>query len=123
MRTFEYFFTRQAVGELDVEDIGNCCIEATNDQGMLYYLVTDTKLGWTRIFEYGPAIPDFDELPKSVYCAFSRIEYDERKLTKKISEFLNSPTREITQAFEVDRDICFSNCKCINDYMENKENF
>jgi len=45
MRTFEYFFTRQAVGELEVEDMGNCCIEATNDQGMLYYLVTDTKLG------------------------------------------------------------------------------
>lgn len=123
MKTFEYFYTTTAVGELEVEDLGNCCIEAANDLGMLYYLVIDTKLGWCRIFEYGPALPDFDELPKSVYCSFSRIEYDERKLMKKVSEFLNSTAKQITQAFEVDRDVCFSNCKSLLAYMENMENF
>ena len=31
--TFEYFYTKSAFGQLDIEDIGNCCIQACNDEG------------------------------------------------------------------------------------------
>lgn len=123
MRTFEYFFTKQAVGELELEDIGNCYIQACNDEGLLYYLLIETNLGWTKIMEYGPAAPDFNELPKSVFCSFSRIEYDERKIIKKINEFLNDTKRNITQAQEVERDLLFEDCKSILEYCENYDSF
>lgn len=73
--------------------------------------------------EYGPATPDFNELPKSVFCSFNRIEYDERKIIKKINEFLNDVKRNITQAIEVERDLLFEDCKSILEYCENYDNF
>ena len=123
MNSFEYFFTRTSMGELEVEDIGNCTIEASNDDGMFFYLNIQTNMGWTKITEYGPATPDCAELPKSVYCGFSRIEFDSRKICKKIQEFLNSPTRNITQAQVVDDYIMFDNCKSILEYIQVPENF
>ena len=37
-RSFEYFYTQTAMGELEVEDMGNCVIEASNDMGCFWYL-------------------------------------------------------------------------------------
>ena len=121
---FDYFFTRTAFGQLDIEELGNCCIEASDDKGQFYYLIIDTKLGWTRIFEYGPCLPDFNELPKSVSCTFDREEYNEKKLSKRINMFLNNPKAEITQARVLeDESEAFDNLKDIIAYMKNKENF
>lgn len=120
---FEYFYSKSAFGELQVDDIGDCCIQANNDEGLFYYLLIETNLGWTKILEYGPATPDFDELPKSVSCNFSRIEFDEKKIFKRVDEFLNNRFRNITQAQVVDRDVLFADCKSLLDYMEEKSNF
>ena len=120
---FSYFYTKQAMGDLEVEDIGKCCIQACNDEGMIWYLLIETNMGWTKICEYGPCTPDFFELPKSVYCSFSRIEYNEGKIEKRIDEFLNSKMRNITQAIVVDREVMFSDCKSILEYCENYDSF
>ena len=120
---FEYFYTQTAVGELQIEDIGDCCIQANNDQGLFYYLLIETNIGWTKILEYGPCAPDFDELPKAVSCNFSRIEFDERKIMKRIDEFLNNRFRNITQAQLVEREVLFADCKDLLEYCEDKENF
>ena len=122
-RNFEYFFTRTAVGELEVPDVGNCVIEAGDDIGQLYYLKIDTKLGWSRIFEYGPCTPDFAELPKSVICHFDREEFNEIKLTNRIKMFLNAPKRNITQAQLVDTNYALDGCKDIIEYMRDPFNF
>ena len=122
-RNFEYFFTRTAVGELEVPDVGNCVIEAGDDIGQLYYLKIDTNLGWCRIFEYGPCTPDFQELPKSVICHFDREEYNEMKLNNRIKMFLNAPKRNITQARIVTDDELFDTVVDIIEYMKNSKNF
>ena len=122
-KCFEYFFTKIAVGELDIEDIGNCVIEAGDDIGQLYYLKIDSTLGWSRIFEYGPCTPDFNELPKTVTCNFERIEYDEFKIQNKIKQFLNAPKRNITQANIISDEEMFNNLIDIIEYMKNKNNF
>ena len=122
-RNFEYFFTRTAVGELEVPDVGNCVIEAGDDIGQLYYLKIDTNLGWCRIFEYGPCTPDFSELPKSVICNFDREEYNEIKLINRIKMFLNAPKRNITQAREITDEELFDSVKDIIEYMKDKKNF
>ena len=120
---FEYFYQRMATGNLEVEDIGNCAIEANNDDGLFYYLLIETNMGFTKIFEYGPIHPDFHELPKSVKCNFERIEYNEKKLSKKIDDFLNSGFKCITQAQEIDKDMLLNNCTNIIEYMRDRENF
>ena len=120
---FEYFYSKSAFGELQIDDIGDCCIQANNDEGLFYYLLIETNLGWTKILEYGPCAPDFDELPKSVSCNFSRIEFDERKIMKRIDEFLNNRFRNITQAQIVEREVLFEDCKSLLDYMEERTNF
>ena len=108
---------------MEVEDIGNCVIEAGDDIGQLYYLKIDTNLGWCRIFEYGPCTPDFQELPKSVICHFDREEYNELKLNNRIKMFLNAPKRNITQARTIDDEELFDSVKDIIEYMKDKKNF
>lgn len=122
-RNFEYFFTRMATGELEVEDLGNCIIEAGDDLGQLYFLKIDTNLGWSRIFEYGPCTPDFQELPKSVICTFDREEFNEIKLSNRIKQFLNVPKRNITQARTIDDETLFDSVKDIIEYMKDPKNF
>ena len=122
-KSFEYFFTRTAVGELEVENMGDCVIEASDDIGQLYYLKIDSNLGWCRIFEYGPCTPDFSELPKSVICNFDREEFDEFKLSQRIQKFLNAPKRNITSARVIEEEEMFDNIKDIIEYMKDKKNF
>ena len=123
MKTFEYFFTRTATGELDIEDLGNCYIEAFNDEGLAFYLLIETNMGWTKTCEYGPISVDFKELPNNVSCVFNRFEYDEKKLNTTVKEFLNAPRRNITQAMEIEREAFFENCRSILDYVEDRTNF
>lgn len=122
-KEFEYFFSRSAVGLLDVEDIGNCAIEANDDIGNFYYIVIETKLGFTKIFEYGPCNPDFNELPKSVACTFDRIEFNDKKIANAIYMFLNNGKRNITQAQLVEKDYALDGCIDIIEYMRNSNNF
>lgn len=120
---FEYFYSRSATGDLEVEDIGNCSIEANDDIGNFYYLLIETNMGFTKIFEYGPIQPDFDVLPKTVNCTFNRIEYNEKKIQKQIYSFLNTPIRNITQAQLIEKEELLSNCKDIIEYMRDSTNF
>ena len=112
-----------AIGQLDVDDIGNCAIEANNDEGNYYYMVIETNLGFTKIFEYGPVQPDFNEMCKSVTCTFDRIEFNEKKISKRIYSFLNAPGKNITQAQIVDKEYALDGCKDIIEYMRNSNNF
>ena len=122
-RNFEYFFTRTAVGELEVEDLGDCVIEAGDDLGQLYFLKIETNLGWSKIFEYGPCTPDFYELPKSVICTFDREEFNELKLSNRVKQFLNAPKRNITSAKLITNEELFDSVKDIIEYMKYRDNF
>lgn len=88
--TFEYMIVRTVGAQLDVDDIGECCILGRDDLGQEYYLIITTYMGSTDIIEYGPALPDFEVLPKSVKYTFDRIDYSEFKIEKRIDKFLTS---------------------------------
>lgn len=85
---FDYMQVITVGAQIEVPDIGDCCILGRDDLGQEYYLVTKTKLGMTDIIEYGPALPDFEVLPKSVKYTFDRIDYSEFKIEKRIEKFL-----------------------------------
>lgn len=118
---FNYYFTTQAIGNLLIDDIGNCAIEANSDDGCFYYFVSKTTLGFTRIFQYGPLVKSSDVMHKSVRCTFKRIEYDQNKVAKEIKSFLNQPFVTITQAIEIDPKEALNNCISIIEYMKDDE--
>lgn len=122
-QNFGYFYSSMAIGQLDVDDIGNCAIEANNDEGNYYYMVIETNLGFTKMFEYGPVQPDFNEMCKSVTCTFDRIEFNEKKISKRIYSFLNAPGKNITQAQIVDKEYALDGCKDIIEYVRDSNNF
>lgn len=85
---FDYMLIKTVGAQLNIDDIGDCAILARDDLGQEYYLIINTKMGWTDMIEYGPALPDFDALPKSVKYLYDRIEYSEFKIEKRIDKFL-----------------------------------
>ena len=114
---FEYMHQIVVGDTLDVDDIGNCVIQAFNDLGEEFLLVIRTILGWTETFEYGPITPDIKELPKDVSMIYHRREYSESKITKAIDSFLNNPYRNITQAMVIDVETAKKDMRNLIDYI------
>lgn len=107
-----------AVGkELDIDDLGDLSIKATNAHGDEYYLVIQTVMGSTTLFEYGPAHPDLDTLPKSVRCSFDRIDFSEGKIIKRIERFLNEGNRFIEDAAVISKEEALMGCRDVIDYV------
>ena len=97
---FEFFYQEQPTADLEIEDIGNVAIIANNDAGMEYYLILKTDMGLTKSLEYGPSVPDVEDLPMSVTIKYNQFEFSENKIIKMINKFLNS--NSITQAREAE---------------------
>lgn len=75
------------VDSLYIEDIGNCCLCATDEDGCCHILILVTKLGKTDIYEFGPIVPDAGELIAPYGVAYSRRNYDEDKLERYIQSW------------------------------------
>ena len=86
------------MGELDIDNIGEFAIEASNDEGMFWYYICRTLLGTTTIATSGPRIPDIELLPKTFnQCRFT-MPFNEGKIFKDVSKYLNDFTKKITRA-------------------------
>lgn len=96
--TFEYLQRVIVDGQLEVEDIGNCVIRGRSDLGEEHYLIVRTNMGEAEVIDYGPVDPTIDLLPFGVTLHYNRFEYNQNKLYKTITKFLNDPKRLITQA-------------------------
>ena len=120
---FEYFYTTIINAELQIEDIGNCTIEASNDLGSFYYLNIKTQLGITTILEAGPIIPDLGILPKSSNISYKRISFNENNIKKIIKSFLNNPYRNITQSREIEEETMYNNLVNILEYVKSNKDF
>lgn len=100
--------------EIEIESVGNVCIEAANEKdGLFYYLLIKTSLGTSSIFEYGPIVPDIDKLYDIYNVSFVRQPYNEKKLLLFISKWLNDKTKKITYANVIDENKFLDNCKDI----------
>ena len=118
---FDYYKVVQAMDSIDVDDIGNCALRAFTDLGFEHILIIDTQLGTSRVFTFGPVLPDISEFPAKVECKYERMNYAESKLNKAIQTFINQPG--ITQVEQVDREEALEDCKSIVEYMGNVEFF
>ena len=73
--------------EIEIESVGNVCIEAANENdGLFYYLLIKTSLGTSSIFQYGPIVPDIDKLYNIYDVSFMRQPFNDKKLLLFISK-------------------------------------
>lgn len=114
---FEYLIKVQKQESIDIEDIGNCAIDAYNDLGFNYVLIIKTKEGITEIVEYGPIIVDFDYPPANVQCTYTRSDFKQSKIQRTIQSFLNDGYKCITQAFEIDLKEAGSKIRNLVDFL------
>lgn len=104
---------------LDVEEIGQVAIEATNDDGFFWYLIINTEDGMTTIASCGPIIPDTFYLPNGFECSLTQIEYKEARISKYISTWLNdTKNKRITQANIIDMSEALDQFRDLKPYLE-----
>ena len=90
-----YRYGRQALAEVDIEDLGNCNIVAYNDNADEFYLRIVSTDGYAQIVECGPVSTDIE--PKYVCCIYRKMEFKEKKIIHLIDDFLNAPQKQINQ--------------------------
>lgn len=102
---FEYLYTTQATGFIDIEDIGNVCISAVNTfLFQEYILIVRTEYGKTKVIQYGPKFIDDDNtvVPSFVSCTYVEFDFNSGKIKGIIDKFLNNPKNGISQVTEID---------------------
>ena len=111
---FEYLATKQYLDAIDIEDIGNVCLNALNDFGDEYFLSIQTRLGWTEVKEFGPCTVDSNISSNYFNLLYIKYEYNENKIIKTIEKFINNDKRNITQIFFIDRKALLDRLKNVN---------
>ena len=98
--TYNYLPTTTYEDSINIENIGECCLECYNDLGEGYYLWVTTSLGMTKILQYGPYYDDITP----TYCnySFQQFQYSEQKIDRTISKFISDPKKAITQIQQVE---------------------
>jgi hypothetical protein len=102
--TFEYLKVEQHLDCIDIEDLGNFCLNVLNDSGEEWYMRAKCDLGWVTIDQYGPLLADIDNLQYYFTYSYMKFEYSEKKLYKIVKDFLNNDKRNITQAFLIEEE-------------------
>lgn len=96
---FEYLQMITAQEHIDIDDIGNFCIQAFTPYGDTKILVVRTIDGISEIIDYGYINTDVAELPDEVNYSYRRIEFSQVKLIKIITKFIND--KNVSQVFEI----------------------
>ena len=95
----DYCFQNQPLGNLEIDDIGNCYVEANTDLNEQFYFASRTKYGLTKICIFGPVDPANQELQTAYSCKSKKLDYNVAKIKKELDTMLNNnPKFEITQA-------------------------
>ena len=87
---FEYQQVTKCEAQIDIDDIGNCCLISRNVLGEESYLYILTQIGLTQVITYGPIVPDFDQLPANVSYKYQRFDYNDRKVEGIIEKFVST---------------------------------
>ena len=86
---FEYLEVVSNTAQIDVDDIGNCVLLNRSLLGEEKYLIIRTDIGLTQVVQFGPIVPDFDELPQAVNYSYQRFDANEAKVIKIIKKFVS----------------------------------
>lgn len=105
MYTFGFNGSTVYADELNINELGQVCLEAMDEDVMCYYLIIRTSLGQSSILEYGPLVPDTTILPSQTEIKFQRIDFNDTKIKMIINNFLrprNKGKSKIVTVSEID---------------------
>ena len=114
---FDYFYTMQATGSVNVEDIGNVTLHAFNDFYQQYFLIIQTEMGRTKIIQYGPIYVEIEEPPSQINYTFTEFEYSESKICKVIDKFLNNAKAMISQVNIIEQEEAIDKIKDLVNFL------
>ena len=99
-----YLYKSEHQDSLEINNIGQCYIEAFTDIGDKYYLSIQTELGFTNVLEFGP-ISELMYRSKIFYINSTEFEFNQGKIAKRIDKFLNTTAGGmITQAMLIEKE-------------------
>lgn len=122
---FEYARQSEYTNDIEIDTIGNCAIRGICCVNEMYYIcIVRTSVGLTELFESGPYLPD-GTLSTICETSYQKIEYDERKIKKFISSFLQAPRKpsilNIYQAEQISIEEALDSCIDICNYMKQSQ--
>lgn len=117
MRTFEYLYDVKAMGTLDVDNVGNVVISATNLLYQEYFLIIKTEYGRSKIIQYGPVWVEEDIKPNFISYTYTEMDFSSSRLETIIEKFLNNPKYCVSQAKVIDLDEAISRIKDLIEFL------
>lgn len=99
---FNYLYTSTHNASIDIEDIGNVCLLATNDVFLEYLLIIRTEDGETKIIKQGPVIVDSDIPGAKFSITMETSKYHMGRLMNTIDTFLRCNIISQVQIIELD---------------------
>ncbi len=109
----EFEVSRTFNNSLNIEDPGNTCIVCQNEGFSMWYLAIRTIRGISHILTYGAVLPDTENLTESFHLSYFKMKFNEKKLHKIISGFLNDLSKGIVEARECDIEECYEDFPAI----------
>lgn len=103
--TIPYLYELTPMDSVEIEDVGNICLQLFNDLGYYWVIEIRTQHGQTEIRTYGPlsdSYKGFTDLGFNFNC--TRMEYNDTKIKNFIDKFLNDNKKGISQVFEISID-------------------
>lgn len=122
MPEFEYNVVPTPQSLLSIEQMSQCAIQGTNEQGYFYYIVIKTNLGMTTVAECGPVVPDITMLPDGYKSSITRFNYDAKKVDGIIDKWLNDRKKVLTNAVLISEEDALNQFRDVGDYMRNYSN-
>lgn len=100
---FEFLKVSTALDSIEIEDVGNVCLECADDDGLKWYLKIKTELGWCFIEQFGPLKYGESDVRQSFSFFYREFEFSEKTLFKTIDRFLNEK-KEVTSVLIIEPD-------------------
>jgi len=96
--SIEYKYDLNPQALIEIADIGQFAIQASNDDGFEYYFAVVSDLGFANIYQWGPVFPDNHMMLDEYSFTKVNIPYKERKIELAAKKFLNNYKYRITEA-------------------------
>lgn len=90
MHKFEYSYVQAAQCSIEIDDTAQCCLELVDVLHYHYYLLIQTIMGRTKIYQFGPIMPDEEKLPYKVKGEYQEIDCNIPKINSIIEKFIDS---------------------------------
>ena len=87
--------------EIDIDNIGECCLKAEDELGSLYYLIISTDSGVAKTIKFGPIQGESGYEPNKSKVEYESIVFDAKKLIAKATYFLTG--NKIVNAEVIDK--------------------